>query len=81
MTINDKNYPLCSKIGVLRRTYSNGGEAVVVSTTALREAIGWSLYKTYLPYMKHANASGPTPASCEEWLRTLKPEVIESAAA
>ena len=62
----DRRFPHCSALGVLRRCKGGG---LCVSTTALKEVVGWHKYQTYLPHMQHATNAGPTPQSCEEWLR------------
>lgn len=73
--ITDTRYPLCSRLGVLRRP--NRGGRLVVSTAALHDALGWAAYQRYLPVMEYYPRratnppAGPTPESAEAFLRTL----------
>ena len=65
--IKDKRYPKCSKLGVLRKR----GKYLMVSTTALKNAVGWRTYQKYLPHMRYRLSAGPTPDSCEKFLKKL----------
>lgn len=68
--VTDKRFPLCSYLGVLRKTSS--GRTLVISTSTLNAAVGWKTYQGFLPHMEHTREAGyVTPASCETWLRSL----------
>lgn len=64
-----EKYPLCSAMGVLRQSCRDG--MLTIATATLHNKLGWEVYRTYLPLMKHVSQSGPTPESCEAWLATL----------
>lgn len=78
MLITNKQFPLCSKLGVLRNT-SKGNGRLVISTAALCELLGWKVYRKFLPIMQHTgtktNPGCVTPESCEAFLRTLNGKV------
>lgn len=69
--LKDARYPRCSKLGVLRKRVWGGTERLIVSTSALYEAVGHAKYQNYLPLITYKNAGGPTPESCEKFLETL----------
>jgi hypothetical protein len=66
--ITSREFPKCSRLGVLRKTNS---KRYVVSTAALHDALGWPTYEKYLPLMEHVGNGCPTADSCEEFLRGL----------
>jgi hypothetical protein len=68
MHVTDRRYPLCSKLGVLRR---NNRGVLVVSTSALYAALTWPVYREFLPTLRHTRLINGmvTPESCEAFLR------------
>lgn len=68
--ITSKDFPLCSRLGVLRKT--TGGN-LAISTGALYRELGWEKYRKFMPYMKHEppQSGYVTPDSCERFLETL----------
>jgi hypothetical protein len=71
--ITSREYPKCSRLGVLRRAQSRtqAEGRLVVSTGALHDRLGWKTYQAYLPLMRYECNTGPTPESCEAFLRGL----------
>ena len=80
-TVTDDRYPLCSKYGVLRKTNS---KCVIVSTHALYQLLGNSLYQEACPFFQYTGRggrgsrhTGPVAGPIEEFLSTYTEEVDE----
>jgi hypothetical protein len=74
--LKDTKYPLCSRYGLLRKTFGpHKSTNVVISTGALYRLVGPEKYKRYLPMMQYRVGAGPTPGSCEAFLRSLNGEL------